>query len=428
MKKALDAFRRSLFEQRGPLTRNRKLIASPLEVNTLAPTAPWNPNVGNVQLGPLRLDKVLGSGSYGIVYSGNIKSVDTTTGVYDDHPVAIKISLKTGVMLEESEIGETLTHAWLSSDPTCNQAMMCLYGLFVTKFHPRSPHWHYGIIMPLMDGDLFGLTKHIRSLPKRISDDKRFVWLMYITLAMVYDVYYMHSSGWAHNDVKPQNFLYRWVPTSPLPKIKISDFGFSCAALKNHRLKPHRDYTEELVKNYAIAAGVRPPAPANMPVAAEDCLHATTQFFQTPKWDGFTTTAQVFSKTPDIAENYENDAYCITMSVKTMFATIGFDMKNVLAQFNTGVYTEPGNAQWQQNQIAAWDIPVLDYSDALRAKLRDGNIPYEMLRNKSLRDIGGRFSQTLYRMGYEGMSVGEALGHIAEQVEDALQIEKIDTP
>ena len=404
-----EKFKRALYETKtesAPGTT--RILSSGLAINVLLPDVDkWDWNVGNVTLGAnLKLTKFLGEGGYGRVYKGLARAKNTDLDSAEWINVAVKLSREIQE-LESAELAETMAHQWLSGNDQCSPAMLCLYAVFVTKVDKAQKGWNYGLILPLMDGDLFGLAERYEQTV--MTPEKRYIKLMYVTLAMVYDLVYMHSNGWAHNDVKPENYLYKWDNDTKMPVIKISDFGLACTKFWEGPSE-NRAKINEFLANFKKMTNNKNKAIYPYEPANEKCSHMTTTFYQMPSWDGL---KDVQSETKDITENFANDAYCIVMSVKDMFPNFGFERDMVTAPYKALGVAYAGR---KQRQMDAWGVPK-----PTKAAFRDATVPYEFL-NAKMKQIGYRFSNTLYHMSDRGMTATEALGFIAEQVSDALKL------
>jgi serine/threonine protein kinase len=217
---------------------------------------------------------------------------------------------------------------------------------------------------------------------------------------------------WAHNDVKPGNFLFS-PKADGLPEIKLSDLGFACTEF-NDGGRANKRYIDHVINQYKdITGAVVDPSLTKTNV----CERVSTAFFQMPKWDA------VPSMTSDtIKENYENDVYCFVMSIKLLFLLLGFDRKAIDRSYRRGVWAAAGNEAKAKAQLDAWTIDQIDYGYEQRAKLRAARLPYEFLLDGPFRNVVIRFAKTLQAITDEGMTAGEALGYVAEEFDDALEI------
>jgi len=165
----------------------------------------------------------IGAGSYGNVYKAVAVQKDGT-----QIPVVVKLGKKLYGGMTKSFRNELVVFWEQSSDPTCSQHLICMYGAFTTNLNMTSisGQRYEALVLEKMDGDLERLARLVKS--SGVSVDSMLYMLVYIGLHMTYDIYMLHGAGYYHNDVKPANFLYRWDPVSRKYRIKIADLGLVC--------------------------------------------------------------------------------------------------------------------------------------------------------------------------------------------------------
>lgn len=389
---------------RGLFSPTRRVLASPITLNTLLPKKKWEADVGRVTLVDSNNNEVvvlgnfLGSGSYGNVYGG-IVTARNNDGTNTVIPVAVKIGRASPEIFAHSELPETGAYIHLSMDPKCSPLVTCVYAVFVTKMDPDpvDDKWRYGIIMERMDGDLFRLAKRIRD--KEAPDvNSKYKWLMHIAFYMIYALNYLHTNGWAHNDVKPENFLYRWPAGEALPKIKLADLGFACSNTITETAQTA--LLNYVIDQYMYATGFAPHAFLRSGVNTT-CRYSTTPFYQAPHWDPFSKSPD---PTPDISDNLRNDRHEFAMAIKVLFLHMGFDYADVV-RHETG-----------QEAIIAWSALAPndpeEYLDR-RSEIRVSDLPYKFLAPPMF-GLGHEFADTLALLSSNLMSTEAGMQSIAD--------------
>lgn len=335
-----------------------------------------NTLVNSLGEGRLALGALLGGGSFGNVYKAKT--------MHDNEDVAVKMG---GYDTELTTVNmhETMAFRALSMKPTCPPVVVCAEAILVERDMPiyvkqregdAHPRWRYGIVMELMDGDLNKLASVIKD---GVADpEQKYYWLMYITLGMAYALNYIHASGWAHNDVKPANFLYSWPAGAIQPRIKIGDLGLACTA------NVQQNSVTWLVDAYRAATKFRIPNPDSSYSA---CGYDTTSLYAKPGW-GEGAPAENF------AENYANDRYEFMMTAKILFIKMEFGL--------------PG----------AWVPGTYEELMSRRDLIRSSDLPYEFLRGP-LRGIAQGFSDNLRALAADTITTAQATENIAILVEQA---------
>jgi serine/threonine protein kinase len=195
-----DRFKRSLYSVKNVFSGDsRRALYAPLDVNRLLPKQEWklDEDANNVRLyndlgkEVMTIGKLLGKGSFGSVFRALV-STKKKDGSDSVMPIAVKIS-KEAFAIPPALVAETLAYRHLSMDEECSPLVTCLYVVFVTKVDPYSPLWNFGIAMELMDGHLIDLARRIKKT--LLPENSRYSFLIYITLYMIYDLYYMHYNG-----------------------------------------------------------------------------------------------------------------------------------------------------------------------------------------------------------------------------------------
>jgi serine/threonine protein kinase len=160
------------------------------------------------RLGPYKLERLLGSGSFGEVY----EAWDKTHKEY----VAVKI-------LQDNERGEKeyqyemAAHRFLSERPTCHKYVVCLFaggyydaratlGLRLrSTFQPQVKENYYYLVTELMDGNLADL----KNTPYDRWTLDHPLHVAYLFFGLLKGLQYIHQQGLAHKDIKPENIMYR---------------------------------------------------------------------------------------------------------------------------------------------------------------------------------------------------------------------------
>ncbi len=139
-----------------------------------------------------KLDKFLGSGTFGTVYSA--------MRLKDDIPVAFKIV--------HNHRMRNFDELWLLSRMRHENLM---YSLDILQNDKRT-----GIVLPLMDGDLSEFVEEVGPLPEALARN--------CMRHVLQGLSYLHAHRIAHRDLKLENILYSRGPNGVLI-VKISDFG-----------------------------------------------------------------------------------------------------------------------------------------------------------------------------------------------------------
>lgn len=154
------------------------------------------------------LEKILGSGSFGVTYSGY--------RISDNLQVAIKtINLPKASMkgLSSNVIKlEVNTLDKLAKNP-CNQYVQCYYESFTGTLKGSPTEF---IVSEYIDG--FNLRTLMR---KKYPLQPGYLWKLYSQL--LNGLKFIHDRGYAHRDIKPDNILI-----DSRSNIKYIDFGLSC--------------------------------------------------------------------------------------------------------------------------------------------------------------------------------------------------------
>ena len=159
---------------------------------------------------------LLGAGAYGSVYLG--RRVD----LGDESPLlAIKIvRLPTKKADADKQVAlldnEIMAVRALSATPDCSNYVACYIDHFRAKWEDLDS---YFIVQKYIQGP--SLDKIIERTTEPIHIDK--LWDMFISL--VQGLYYIHSRGFAHKDIKPANIVYDELTDS----FVYIDFGFGCS-------------------------------------------------------------------------------------------------------------------------------------------------------------------------------------------------------
>jgi serine/threonine protein kinase len=149
------------------------------------------------------LQKFLGQGSYGSVFEG--RQVKT------NQPVAIKLMLVDPPKHLTVYQDEITTYKHLSTIPTCQVNLVCMYDDFMVTLMNGILKQVLGIIVTeLMDGDLASLTVADHEIPMLIK-------------SLLDGLAFIHDHGFAHQDIKPENVFRQG------SIFKLGDFGLACA-------------------------------------------------------------------------------------------------------------------------------------------------------------------------------------------------------
>jgi protein phosphatase len=158
----------------------------------------------------LSIEKELGKGGFGAVYQ-----VSDLSG----QKYALKILLVKDPNILNHEIGSL---SELSKFPRCMSDVVCYYDAFQFQFD--TGEMAYGILTELVEGK--NLDEYMISQGGGLSVDTVAdigIWLTQVLGKL-------HSLGYVHRDIKPQNIMIEMnmgIP-SPRPKYRLIDFGLSC--------------------------------------------------------------------------------------------------------------------------------------------------------------------------------------------------------
>lgn len=150
-----------------------------------------SPNTGKTY----RLNRRLGEGGYGVVFS----AIDTS----DKTKVAVKVA-QVRNLDDRAYVNELAAFRALSKAPNCQQYIVCLYDDF------RIGDTAYEI-QELMDGDMFDYRPTPINRVLVLSD-------------LLAGLAYIHNKGLAHQDIKPENVLYKGT------QYKMGDPGLVCSS------------------------------------------------------------------------------------------------------------------------------------------------------------------------------------------------------
>jgi serine/threonine protein kinase len=150
-----------------------------------------------------QLQQFLGQGSYGSVFQGrHLKT---------NQPIAIKLMIVDQPKQLTVYHDEIATYKYLSTVPTCQLNLVCMYDAFILTLMNGILKQGVGIIVTeLMDGDLASLTVADHEIPMLIK-------------SLLDGLAFIHDHGFAHQDIKPENIFRRG------SLFKLGDFGLACA-------------------------------------------------------------------------------------------------------------------------------------------------------------------------------------------------------
>lgn len=209
-------------------TWNIESYRNPIRPIEFGPTIGlWTPDI------VIEANGLIGYGGYGTVYRGYVIERDGKRT-----PVVIKIASRpvhTGSPNSEEFLKELAIFEDQSANPTCSNSVTCIYGAFTCNMG-FTRYYYECMILERMEGDLRSLGQAIRYAPV-IRQDIKLHLLLYIGLHMAFDISKLHNAGFFHNDIKPDNFLFKWDPPANRYRIKISDFGLACSMDFNQHLK-----------------------------------------------------------------------------------------------------------------------------------------------------------------------------------------------
>jgi serine/threonine protein kinase len=198
----------------------------------------------------------IGGGAYGKAYRAIVLDRENR-----EVPVVVKITFMAYSKPPQSFISELLAMRINSADPYCTNYAVCLYSAFRSTFgsvyleEEEHRGAFYGIVMEEMDGDLEHLCIGLAPIANpTVTAEQRLMALVYIELHMLYDLLKLYVRGFMHNDVKPENFLYKLEAREGgdyIYRIKLSDFGLACMR-RNINLKERIARTSELFGMFEV--------------------------------------------------------------------------------------------------------------------------------------------------------------------------------
>jgi len=151
------------------------------------------------------IKKTLGRGAFGTTYLGYDKILKKD--------VAVKIVILEDEKAVKNAIDELNTLKYLSNIKGCNEYIVCYYDSFIDEYEGGKKLF---LISEYIDG--ITLQEYIDGIYK-ISDKV----ILSIIYGLVAGLLYIHESGYAHGDIKPDNIIIM-----ENGKIKYIDFGLSC--------------------------------------------------------------------------------------------------------------------------------------------------------------------------------------------------------
>lgn len=171
-----------------------------------------------------KIIKVLGKGAYGVTYLAidNEKTRVTISDYVAIKSINIGDALRNNVNINQI-FNEIDTLRDLSCEPNCNQYVACYIDSFRETY---AGHDTFFIVMEYIDGVTLDQALY-NALP---DNDK-----IHIMITLAEGLAYIHSKGYAHRDIKPQNIMIVLDDKTSLryPTAKIIDFGLSCSKLCN---------------------------------------------------------------------------------------------------------------------------------------------------------------------------------------------------
>lgn len=366
-----------------PKQESTKIVQGGL--SNLVSSVPWNFQkdyfkipYGQISLGDqLFLKKVLSDGSYGVVYDADLEENNMKK------PVAVKIYKDGSTTISEDMILELTNNLMMMQ--LCTTSVTCVHSAFRVNFSgsPNPKEYYFGLIMERMDADLRTLASNVGFL-ENLLDEQRLMFLIFVAIHIFSIVKEIHALEFAHNDIKPQNFLYRKVPQSPYVEIKIGDFGIGCAknpeVINGVHAKIQNEYNA-ITKDPTVT----------VQKAEIQCSYKSTEFYRLSEYDNHPD----FGPVPNFETALRNDYHCLAMSIKDLFFACRF--------------TKHQSSQWVN---AAYKKIEPDYS-APKAII-ENNLPAVYVVHFELQPIAREFSAVIQELQYSRISISDAITRVSK--------------
>jgi serine/threonine protein kinase len=198
------------------------------------------PNLKGEKLENYEVLDTISRGSFGAVY----KVLDENNGKM----YAMKVLYPDDANKKNFE-KEVNVHELLSREPYCNESITCLHDSLVltTSDEIVLPNGEvveeklnfYLLILELMDGEFWDIIE-----AEIVPSDAKMA--LYFFKLLLEGLNFIHQQGLAHNDIKPENILYRRVTRvdaegKEYTKMitKFADFGFTCTDESHPELLPY---------------------------------------------------------------------------------------------------------------------------------------------------------------------------------------------